>query len=154
MERGWKQALPHVQFLVDKWYNRNMAEKISNTKVGIVSPITGYADGKEAKDIASQYVKIFPANVVGTIYNPAASLYFDDIDPEDSAIIDEESESESQESIEDKDIKKAPTLSDIELVSNTVVYDAAGNPSSTVVFKVRNSSGEPIKSVNARVQVL
>jgi len=43
---------------------------------------------------------------------------------------------------------------DIELVSNTVVYDAAGNPSSTVVFKVRNSSGQKVKSVNARVKVL
>ena len=43
---------------------------------------------------------------------------------------------------------------DIEVVSNTVVYDAAGNPSSTIVFKVRNSSGEDVKAVNARVKVL
>ena len=43
---------------------------------------------------------------------------------------------------------------DIELVSNVVSYDASGNPYSVVTFKVRNSSGEKVKSINARVKVL
>jgi hypothetical protein len=131
-----------------------MAKKTSNTGFGIVSPITAYADGKEVSDLASQYIKIFPANVVGAISLASDSLYFDDIDLEDELTTDEESESESESNIDDKDIKRAPSLSDIELVSNTVVYDASGNPSATVVFKVRNSIGESVKSVNARVQVL
>lgn len=130
-----------------------MAEKISNTKVGIVSPITAYADGKEAKDVASQYVKIYPANVIGTI-GPSNSLYSDDLGPEDAFVADNESEEETDDSNADKPIRKAPTLADIELISNTVSYDATGTPSATIVFKVRNSSNERIKSVNARVQVI
>lgn len=131
-----------------------MAERVSNTKVGIVSPITAYSDSKEATDLSSQFVKIFPANVVGAITLPSTSLITDELDTEDSFITDEEAEEESKEDIEETPVLKAPSLSDIELVSNTIVYDAAGNPSSTVVFKVRNSSGEAIKSVNARVQVV
>jgi hypothetical protein len=131
-----------------------MAKKTSNTGFGIVSPITAYADGKEVSDLASQYIKIFPANVVGTSSFPSRSLVFDDIDLEDEFITDEESESESESSIDDKDIKRGPSLSDIELISNTIVYDASGNPSATVIFKIRNSIGESVKSVNARVQVL
>lgn len=131
-----------------------MVKKISNTEVGIVSPITGYADGKEANAVASQFVRIFPSRIVGALTLPSTSLYTDDFDLEDLTKIDEDAESESEGNAEDKSVRKAPSLSDIELVSNTVVYDASGNPSSTVVFKVRNSSGETIKAVNARVQVL
>lgn len=131
-----------------------MVKKISNTEVGIVSPITGYSDSKEANAVASQFVRIFPARVVGTLTLPSTSLYVDDFDLEDLTEVDEDAESESEDNAEDRPVRKAPSLSDIELVSNTVVYDAAGNPSTTVIFKVRNSSGEPIKAVNARVQVL
>jgi hypothetical protein len=45
-------------------------------------------------------------------------------------------------------------LSDISLVSNTVVYDAAGQPSVTLVFKVKNSSGENLKGMNAKVELI
>ena len=128
-------------------------EKISNTGVGIVSPITGYSDGKEANATASQFVKIFPSRIVGAISLPSTSLYTDDLDPEDLTDADEDGESENEDGSEDEVSKKAPTLADIEIVSNTVSYDAADNPTATIVFKVRNSSKEIIKSVNARVQI-
>jgi hypothetical protein len=47
-----------------------------------------------------------------------------------------------------------PNVSDISIVSNTVVYDAAGNPSVTLVFKVKNSSGETLKGMNAKVELV
>jgi len=131
-----------------------MVKKISNTEVGIVSPITGYSDGKEANATASQFVKIFPARVVGAVSLPSSSLYVDDFDPEDLNVADDDAESESGQDSEDDVSKKAPTLADIELVSNSVVYDAANNPTATVIFKVRNSSNETVKAVNARVKVL
>jgi hypothetical protein len=136
-----------------------MSKKISNTKVGIVSPITTYADGKEAKDVASQYLKVFPANIVGTTSNISTSLDDNDLSLESNLEIeiDLESQSENKEETDSKKedivIKKAPLLSDVELVSNSISYDATGTPSVTVVFKVRNSSGQSIKAVNARVQI-
>lgn len=130
-----------------------MAKKISNTKVGIVSPITAYADGKEAQDVASQYIRVFPANVVGNIGSISTSLDDEDIDLESNIESDIENKEETDSKKEDVIIKKAPLLSDIELVSKSISYDASGTPSVTVIFKVRNSSGESIKAVNARVQV-
>lgn len=43
-----------------------------------------------------------------------------------------------------------PLLSDIKVLSNTVVYDAANNPSVRVVFRVTNSSGRVLKGVDVK----
>ena len=48
----------------------------------------------------------------------------------------------------------APSLSDIQVISREVVYDSAGNPSVQVVFKIKNSSGQKLKAINARVELL
>jgi len=48
--------------------------------------------------------------------------------------------------------KNTPLLSDIQVVSNEVVYDASGNPTSKIVFKIKNSSGESLKAVNVKVE--
>jgi len=157
LKEDCRQALPPVQFLVDKWYNQNMAkEKISETAVGAPAPVVAYAGSAEAALIAPHRRVTIASNVVGANYFPSASLYVDDVDPEDAWIVEstEQDEKKVEETPQDVEIKKAPSLMDIELVSNTVVYDAAGNPSSTVVFKIRNSSGQKVKSVNARVKVL
>jgi hypothetical protein len=45
-----------------------------------------------------------------------------------------------------------PSLSDIEVISNEVVYDSANNPTAKIVFKVKNSSGVQLKAVNVRVE--
>lgn len=131
-------------------------EKISETAVGAPAPIVAYAGSAEAALIAPHRRITISSNIVGSNYLPSASLYPDDLDPEDNFIIDssEKKSDDAEETPQDTVVKKAPSLMDIELVSNTIVYDAAGNPSSTVVFKVRNSSGEMVKSVNARVKVL
>ena len=48
--------------------------------------------------------------------------------------------------------RNTPQLSDIEVVSNEVVYDSANNPTAKIVFKVKNSSGESLKAVNVKVE--
>jgi len=48
--------------------------------------------------------------------------------------------------------KLRPSLSDVEIVSNEVVLDAANIPSAKVVFKVKNSSGVELRSIFVRVE--
>ena len=48
--------------------------------------------------------------------------------------------------------KNTPQLSDIQVVSNEVVYDSANNPTAKIVFKVKNSSGELLKAVQVKVE--
>ena len=70
----------------------------------------------------------------------------------------EEEEEEDDTEIEDpllpgqEDGNLRPSLSDIEVVSNTVSMSSAGLSSATVVFKVKNSSGQVLKSINVRVE--
>lgn len=129
-----------------------MVANVSNTGIGAVPPVVAYSDSKEANDVASSYIKVYPAYIVSSLGKPSSSLYVDSVDPEDLESAD--SNSNINKKIAPVIARKAPTLMDIELISNTVVYDAAGNPTSTVVFKVRNSSGEEVKSVKARVKIL
>ena len=64
-----------------------------------------------------------------------------------------EKEVKSEEGEESKKTKNnRPSLSDIEVISNDVVYDSANNPTATVVFKVKNSSGVELKAINVRVE--
>jgi hypothetical protein len=69
----------------------------------------------------------------------------------------EEEEEESEEGEEGSEGSEGegngrPNLSDIEIVSNEVVLDAANIPSARIVFKVKNSSGVELKAVNVRVE--
>jgi hypothetical protein len=131
-------------------------EKISETAVGAPAPVVAYAGSAEAALIAPHRRVTIKSNVVGASFLPSASLYADDLDPEDAFITesDEKKKKDDEEEPRVVKLRKAPSLMDIELVSNNIVYDAAGNPSTTVIFKIRNSSGETIKSVNARVKVV
>lgn len=81
----------------------------------------------------------------------------DDIDDglseEEEEETEEEEEEEKEESEESEDEKKGrPSLSDIEVVSNEVVLNAANIPSAKIVFKVKNSSGVQLKAINVRVE--
>ena len=40
-----------------------------------------------------------------------------------------------------------------QIISNTLVFDAAKNPSTTVVFRIKNSSGTTLKGINARIEL-
>lgn len=75
----------------------------------------------------------------------------DDTDPEEESEEFDEIE-EGNESEEENQSNSRPSLSDIEVVSNEVVFDAANNPSAKIVFKVKNSSGVELKAINVRVE--
>lgn len=70
----------------------------------------------------------------------------DDVPDEDEEFIPEGTEGEEGETNE------RPSLSDVEVVSNEVVFDAANNPTTKIVFKVKNSSGVELKTIQVRVE--
>lgn len=129
-----------------------MAKKTSNTEVGIVSPITAYSNSKEAATVSPALANIIRANIVGS--NVSINLEDDDIDLEAKVVASEDPDlkEKPEETTQNQLSKKAPTLMDIELVSKSISYSTSGIPSVSVIFKVRNSSGESVTSVRARVQ--
>ena len=75
----------------------------------------------------------------------------DDLSEEEEEQSEEEVESEEGEESE-KTKNNRPSLSDIEIVSNEIVFDAANNPTAKIVFKVKNSSGVELKAIDVRVE--
>ncbi|NBP58646.1 hypothetical protein EBU71_19325 [bacterium] len=78
-----------------------------------------------------------------------------DKEEEKSGDEEEEKEEESGDEGDESDGSKSsnrPSLSDIEVISNEVVYDSANNPTAKIVFKIKNSSGVELKAVNVRVE--
>jgi hypothetical protein len=81
----------------------------------------------------------------------------DEVDDDLSNEEEEEEEEETEEGEEgsegsEGESKGRPNLSDIEVISNEVVLNAANIPSAKIVFKVKNSSGVELKAVNVRVE--
>jgi len=130
--------------------------KKSTAAVGNISPLTDYADGITTYYTADQYRKSYPVRRDGDVISVSidSDAYVSEDDDDGNTGEGNNGEGGDGDPKEDPiKLKRAPTLMDIELVSNTVVYDAAKNPSATVVFKIRNSSGETIKGVNYRVNI-
>lgn len=123
------------------------SKKISNTGIGIVPPVTVYSNSKENNDLSPNSKVVLAANVIGPMGSPSEDLGGEDINLE---VIPEE----DPEVVVGKDpvVFGVPSLSDIQLISNAVVYDALGLPSVTAVFKIKNSSGRELKGINVRVQ--
>lgn len=75
-----------------------------------------------------------------------------DADGSDDQEDDEDREEDGEDGSEDSEGNERPGLSDIQVVSNEIVYDSASNPSAKVVFKVKNSSGLELKTIEVRVE--
>jgi hypothetical protein len=128
------------------------SNKESTTSVGVVAPLTDYADGITTYYLAPHFGRNYPVRRDGDLISVS-------LEDESFVVEGEDDRTTSPEDPEDpKDpekpglSRKSPTLMDIELISNEVVYDAANNPTAKVTFKIRNSSGETVKAVNALVQ--
>jgi hypothetical protein len=136
------------------------AEKIRISKTGVTSSgrIALYTNSPEATDMDPSLVSYIQGNSLSPLYLSTADSDTEDISPDDAAIVESSESSASSETSEEGSstarIKMIPSLSDISIVSNTVVYDAAGNPSVTLIFKIKNSSGETLKGMNARVELI
>ncbi len=136
------------------------AEKIRISKTGVTSSgrIALYTNSPEATDMDPSLVSYIQGNSLSPLYLTTADSDTEDVSGDDAFIVDDSDASESSESSEESSsssrINAIPSLSDISIVSNTVVYDAAGNPSVTLIFKIKNSSGETLKGMNARVELV
>jgi hypothetical protein len=118
------------------------SNKESTTSVGVVAPLTDYADGITTYYLAPHFGRNYPVRRDGDIISVS-------LEDESFVVAGEEGDEGSEKPGLSR---KSPTLMDIELISNEVVYDAANNPTAKVTFKVRNSSGEMVKAVNVLVQ--
>ncbi len=135
-----------------------MTNPINTSTTGIATdaPISVYAGSKENADLLASQKKVFPGNVVGAVYAASTELGSDDIDFEADLVDDDFATTENESDSAAATILNAfsPSISDVSIITNEVVYDAAGNPTVTVVLKVKNSTGQTLKGVNARVQAL
>lgn len=126
-------------------------KKESTTSVGVVAPLTDYADGITTYYLAPHFGRNYPVRRDGDVISVS-------LEDESFVVAGEDDEKKPDDPENPKDpekpglTRKSPTLMDIELISNEVVYDSANNPTAKVTFRIRNSSGEAVKAVNALVQ--
>ena len=127
------------------------SNKESTTSVGVVAPLTDYADGITTYYLAPHFGRNYPVRRDGDVISVSLE--------DESFVVAGEEGGEPPEGPEDPNdpekpglTRKSPTLMDIELISNEVVYDASNNPTAKVTFRVRNSSGESVKAVNVLVE--
>ena len=127
------------------------SNKESTTSVGVVAPLTDYADGITTYYLAPHFGRNYPVRRDGDMIS---------VSLEDESFVvagdDGPDGPDSPENPKDPEkpglARKSPTLMDIELISNEVVYDASNNPTAKVTFRIRNSSGESVKAVNVLVE--
>ena len=136
--------------------NRN-----SNTATPTVSPTVFFANSPEITSMNPMFVRTIPGANLGQYLPSFDAGGYSEIDVESLMVVDAAAESDSSKNTDSTGdgtaaevFNQAPSLSDISLISNQVTYDAAGNPSVTAIFRIKNSSGKTLKGVNARVQVI
>lgn len=132
--------------------------RISKSGVTTTGRFPLFSNSPEVNDADPSLVRLVAGNSLSALYLAAGSdLLSEDVDALDGTLVtgEGESESEGNKSTDGEVFRKGvPNVSDIFIVSNTVVYDAAGNPSVTLVFKIKNSSGETLKGMNAKVELI
>ena len=123
--------------------------RISSNAVTHDASIFLYANSKEITNLDPKYYKIIPGSGRSSRFGSFNGTFSDipqyPTDPGTPTVIIPPGGGVSS---------VAPNLSDISVTRNEVVYDAAGKPTVTVVFKIKNSSGININGINARVSVL
>ena len=129
-------------------------DRVSTTSVTADAPIALYSNSPENNDLGPNYKKVIPGNTVGAMYLSSGDIGYSEIDG--TIVVVEEAAAAAAAAAEAKpsEVAAAPSLSDIQVLSKDVVYDAAGNPSVQVIFKIKNSSGKKLKGKNARGELL
>jgi hypothetical protein len=132
--------------------------RISKSGVTTTGRFPLFSNSPEINDADPSLVRIVRGNSLSALYLSVGSdLLSEDVDALDGTLVtgEERSGDEGDKSTDGEVFRKGvPNVSDISIVSNTVVYDAAGNPSATLVFKIKNSSGETLKGMNAKVELV
>lgn len=131
--------------------------RISKSGVTTTGRFPLYSNSPEINDADPSLVRIVRGNSLSALYlSMGSDLLSEDVDALDGTLVQGDGNSSDQEKSTDGEVfrRGVPNVSDISIVSNTVVYDAAGNPSVTLVFKIKNSSGETLKGMNAKVELV
>lgn len=139
--------------------------RVSRTGVTSGGRIALYTNSKEVSDLDPSLVRFIAGNSLSSLVLTSAN-FDDDLYSSDTYVITQEggdsgenddggqgSSGEGSLSSSANSFLRAPSLADIEIVSQSVVYDASGQPSVTVIFKVKNSSGSELKGMNARIEL-
>lgn len=134
--------------------------RISKSGVTSSGRFVLYTNSPEATDLDPSLVYYIKGNSLSPLYLTTSDTDTEDVSGDDGYIVEiddpgENGETETKGSDASQTrVSRTPSLSDISIVSNSVVYDAAGNPSVTLVIKVKNSSGETLKGMNARIELV
>jgi hypothetical protein len=132
--------------------------RVSRTGVTSGGRFALFSNSPEVNDFDPALVRIIRGNSLSSLYLSSGEVQSDDISDGDAFLVEGSESSESSTKAGESSGTNlrvgVPSLSDISIVSNTVVYDAAGQPSVTLVFKVKNSSGETLKGMNAKVELI
>jgi hypothetical protein len=125
--------------------------KKSSSSAPVTTPIVTVA-GSDLDVVAnSNYLAYLKANVAAArLMGQQANDVLDD--PDDDPINDPDDDPDDVTADDPSEGNDRPSLSDIEIVSNEVVFDSAGIPSAKIVFKVKNSSGKVLTAINSRVE--
>ena len=126
--------------------------RISRSGVTTSGTFPLYTNSPEVNDFDPALVRYIRGNSLSSVYLAQGDIDSDDVDSTSEFITDMPDDLTDTPS--DVVSVGVPSISDISIVSNDVIYDAAGNPSVTVVFKVKNSSGTTLKGMNARVELV
>ena len=129
-------------------------ERVSTTSVTADAPIALYSNSPENTDLSGNYKRLIPGNTVGAMYLASNDISYSESDGTTIVLEEEAAAKAAAEGTKPTEVPTAPSLSDIQVISKDVVYDSAGNPSVQVVFKIKNSSGQKLKAINARVELL
>ena len=125
--------------------------RISRSGVTTSGTFPLYTNSPEVNDFDPALVRYIRGNSLSSVYLAQGDIDSDDLDSTSEFIT--EIPDDLTDTPSDVVSVGVPSISDISIVSNDVIYDAAGNPSVTVVFKVKNSSGTTLKGMNARVEL-
>jgi hypothetical protein len=126
--------------------------RISRSGVTTSGTFPLYTNSPEVNDFDPALVRYIRGNSLSSVYLAQGDIDSDDLDSTSEFIT--EIPDDLTDTPSDVVSVGVPSISDISIVSNDVIYDAAGNPSVTVVFKVKNSSGTTLKGMNARVELI
>ena len=125
--------------------------KKSSSSAPVTAPIVTVA-GSDLDVVAnSNYLAYLKANVAAArLMGQQANDGLDD--PDDGPVNDPDDDPDDGKGDDPSEGNDRPSLSDIEIVSNEVVFDSAGIPSAKIVFKVKNSSGKVLTAIHSRVE--
>jgi hypothetical protein len=126
--------------------------RISRSGVTTSGTFPLFTNSPEVNDFDPALVRYIRGNSLSSVYLAQGDIDSDDVDSTSQFIT--EIPDDVTDTPSDVVSVGVPSISDISIVSNNVIYDAAGNPSVTVVFKVKNSSGTTLKGMNARVELV